>query len=66
MSRQWWEQAGIDLEGTKKRAMESTTRSETDSEEESDGESNGYAGEEGGSQGAIGSSGAEWSRDEDG
>ena len=44
VSRRWWEQAGIDLEGAKKRAAESTTRSETESEEESDGESNGDMG----------------------
>ena len=36
-----WDQAGIDLEGSKKRAAESTTRSDTESEEESDGEPNG-------------------------
>ena len=36
-SRRWWEQDGIDLEGARKRAAESTTISETESEEESDG-----------------------------
>ena len=44
MSRRWWEQAGIDLEGAWKQASESTTRSATESEEESDGEPNGIAG----------------------
>ena len=61
MSRRWWEQAGIDLEGAKKRAVESTMRSETESEEELDVESNGGLGGEEKSQGEIGSSGAEWS-----
>ena len=59
MSRRWWEQAGIDLEESRKRAAESTTRSETESEEELDREPNGVTG--GGekeSQGASGSSGA--------
>ena len=46
VSRRWWDQAGIDLEGAKKRAAETTTRSETDSEEESDVESNGDSGGE--------------------
>ena len=67
VSPRWWEQAGIDLEGARKRAAESTTRSETESEEESDGEPNGVAGggeEE--SQGARGSSRVEWSGAEDG
>ena len=50
VSRRWWEQAGIDLEGAKKRAAEAAT----DSESESD-----LGGEE--SSGASGSSGAEWS-----
>ena len=66
MSRRWWEQAVIDLEGERKRAAESTTRSETDSEEDSDGEPNGVAGGEEESQGASGSSGAEWTGSEDG
>ena len=44
LSRQWWEQAGIDLEGAQKRAAELTTRSETESEEKSDGDPNGVAG----------------------
>ena len=62
MSRRWWVQDGIDLEGAKKRAAEATTRSEPDSEEEADVESNGESGGEKESQGASGSSGAEWSR----
>ena len=67
MSRRWWENSGIDLEGARKReAASSTTRLVTESEEESDGEHNGIAG--GGekeSLGASGSSGEEWSREED-
>ena len=61
--RRWWDQAGIDLEGARKQAAVSVTRLETESEEESTGEPTGDAGggeEE--SQGASGSSGAEWSR----
>ena len=65
MSRRWWEQAGIDLKGAKKRAAETMIRSETDSEEESDVESNGDSGGEEESQGASGLSGAEWSGAED-
>ena len=61
VSRRWWEQAGIDLEGEKKRAAESTTRSETESEEESDREPNGVAGGKEESQGVSGSRGAELS-----
>ena len=30
VSRRWWEQAGIDLEGANKRAAEETTVSESD------------------------------------
>ena len=62
----WWEQAIIDLEGAKKRAAESTTRSETESEEDLDGESNGDARGEEKSQGVGGSSEEEWSWAEDG
>ena len=58
VSRQWWEQDGIDLEGAKKRVAETTTRSEPDSEEEADVESNGDSGGEEDYQGASGSSGA--------
>ena len=50
VSRWWWEQAGIDLERARKRAAESTTRSETELEEESDREPNGVAGGEDESQ----------------
>ena len=66
MSWRWWEQAGVDLEGAKKQAVESTSRSETESEEDSYGEPDGVAGGEEESQGASGSSGAEWSGAEDG
>ena len=62
MSRQWWEQDRIDMEGAKKRAAETTTRSEPDLEEEADVESNGDLGGEEEYQVASGSSGAEWSR----
>ena len=61
VSWRWWEQDGIDLEGTKKRAEETTTRSEPDLEEAADVESNGYSGVEEESQGLSRSSGAEWS-----
>ena len=67
MSRRWWEQSGIDLEGARKQAAESLTISETESDEESDREPNGVAGggeEE--SKGASGSSRAELSGAEDG
>ena len=62
VSWRWWEQDGIDLEGAKKRAAETMTRLEPDSKEEADVESNGDSGGEEESQGASGSSGAEWSR----
>ena len=54
------------MEGMKKRAAETTTRLEPESDEESDVELNGELGGEEDSQGASGSSGAEWSRAEDG
>ena len=57
VSRRWWEQAGIDLEGARKQAAVSVARSETESEEESDGAAGGGGEED--SQGASGSSGAE-------
>ena len=66
VSQRWWEQAGIDLEGARKQATVSATRSEMESEEESDREPTGDAGggkEE--SQGVIGSSEAEWIGAED-
>ena len=66
MSRRWWEQDGIDLEGAKKQAAESMTRSEMDSEEKSDGEPKRVTGEEEESQGARGSSEVEWSGAEEG
>ena len=53
-----WEKDGIDLEGEKKQAMETTTVSEQDSEEAADVESNGDSGGEEEYQGASGSSGA--------
>ena len=62
VSRLWWEQSGIDLEGERKLAAESTTRSEM----ESDREPNGVAGGEEESQGASRSSGPEWSGAEEG
>ena len=66
VSWRWLDQAGIDLEGARKRAAESTTRLETESEEESDRDPERVAG--GGNeeyQGASGSSGEEWSGAED-
>ena len=56
--RWWWEQAGIDLEGVKKRTAETRTISESKSEEESDVESIEDSGREEESQGASNSSGA--------
>ena len=61
MSQRWRDQVGIDLEGAKKRVVESNTRSETESEEDLDGEPNGVAGGEEESHGASRSSAAEWS-----
>ena len=52
MSRRWWEQAVIDLEGAKKRAAEAATDSHLESESDSGGEE---------SSGASGSSGVGWS-----
>ena len=46
VSRRWWEQDGIDLEGTKKCAAETTTILESESEEEADVESKEYSGGE--------------------
>ena len=54
MSRRWWEQAGINLEGAKKRAAEAATVSES----ESYLESNADPGGEEKSRGVIGSIGA--------
>ena len=53
VSRRWWEQAGDDLEGAKKRAAEAATVSES----ESDSESNAGLGGEEESRGASGLSG---------
>ena len=66
MSRRWWEQVGIDLEGAQKRAAELTTKSATESEEESDEPNEIARGGEEESQGVIGSSEADRSRVEDG
>ena len=52
----WWEQAGIELEGAKKRATEATTDSESGSDSDSGGEE---------SSGVSGLSGAEISRKEE-
>ena len=52
VSRRWWEEAGIDLEGAKKRDTDSATDSDLYS-----------CGEE--SSGASGVSGAEWSGTEE-
>ena len=60
VSWKWWEQDGIDLKGVKKRAAETTTRSEPYLEEEVDVESNRDSGGEEESQRASGSSKAEW------
>ena len=54
MSRQWWDQAGINLEGAKKRASVAATDLESDSDSDSDADPGGE--EE--SSGASGSSGA--------
>ena len=67
VSRRWWEQAGIDLEGATKRAEEAATfleseselESELESDSESDLESSANPGGEEDSRGASGSSGAE-------
>ena len=50
VSRKWWEQAGIDLEGAKEREAEAKTDSESDSDLDSGGEE---------SSGASGLSGSE-------
>ena len=68
MSQWCREQVGIDLEGARKHAAVSATRSETEkkSEEELDREPNRIAGGcKGESLGEIGSSGVEWGGAED-
>ena len=57
VSWRWWEQAGIELEGTKKRVEEAATVLELELDSDSDADPGGE--EE--SSGASGSSGAEWS-----
>ena len=57
VSRRWWDQAGIDLEGEKKRSAEVATVSES----ELDSELNTDMGVEEESRGTSRSSGAEWS-----
>ena len=59
VSWRWWEQEGINLEGAKKRAAETTMILEWKSEEEVDVELNEDSGREEESQGASGSSGEE-------
>ena len=64
VSRQWWEQTGIDLKGAQEKAAEAAEETEMDADSESEDEPEGAAGgsgEEEESQGASGSSGAEWS-----
>ena len=65
MSQRWWEQAGINLKGEKKRAAEAAAvlelESESDLESELDLESNEDPGREEESRGASGLIGAEWS-----
>ena len=60
VSWRWWEQAGIKLEGSKKRAAEAVAVSES----ESDSDLNVDPGREEELRGASGSSGAEWSGEE--
>ena len=59
--QQWWEQAGINLEGAKKRAAEAATVLESDLELDS----NADKGREEELRGVSGSSGAEWSEAEE-
>ena len=61
VSRRWWGQDRIDLEGAKKQVAETAMISEPDSEEEADMESNRDSGGEEESQGVNGLSGEEWS-----
>ena len=57
VSRRWWEQASIDLEGAKKRAEDVVTVLESESESDSNADPGG----EEDLRGASGSSGSEWS-----
>ena len=65
VSRWWWEQTGIDLKGAREKAAAAAAETETESEskDKPDGAAGGGGEEE--SQGASGSSGAEWSGAED-
>ena len=69
VSRRWWEKMGIYLKGAREKAAEAAAEPETeaDLEEESEGEMEGAAGGIGeeDSHGASGSSGEEWSGEED-
>ena len=58
VSWRWWEQTGIDLEGAKKQAAETTTIPESESEEGSDEKANEDSDGEEESQRTSGSSGA--------
>ena len=58
VSRRWWDQAGIDSEGAKKRVAEAATVLESEFEAESDVESNEDSGGEEESKRASGLSGA--------
>ena len=57
--RRWWNQAGIDLEGAKKRAAEAATVSDSESDLDSDSELNADPGGEEESRGASRLSGEE-------
>ena len=59
LSWRWWEQAGIDLEGAKKRAAEAATVSDSESDLDSDSELNADPGGEEESRGASRLSGEE-------
>ena len=64
VSWRWWEQTGIYLKGAREKAEAAATETETDADLESEDDPEGAVGgrgEEEESQGASGSSGAEWS-----
>ena len=67
VSRRLWEQTGIDLKGAREKAAEAAAETETEADSESEDEPDRDAGGRGEeeSQGASGSSGAEWSGAED-